>query len=289
MRAAAADSASPQNEESEKEQMGGFIGFLVFLGIISCGGYLIAKRQATNTPFKRSMNRAAEIWNRADFKTRAALLEKAGISPDHPSFRILMGSTWAQLDLNVSALLAVSFSPKKPAPRTYTDAGFALTVKLVSSLKLRGWDQGRPILNQEEAEAIQAGLKSLKGMANEAGGGPVVFRPDVSEEIQRRFGADALKTFADNEWKYRGELPATWKHIVSTYLKAWAMKLDPWVLIELSELLAKASYIGEAKEAAEIVEDLFPAYAPRYFAGAATTSEATNVIVATARELIQRL
>ena len=67
------------------------------------------------------------------------------------------------------------------------------------------------------------------------------------------------------------------------------MGLNPIVLIELSDLLALASYKLEAKEAAEIVVNFFPDYAQRFFAGADVDNRVTNQLVVSAREAIQRL
>lgn len=185
-------------------------------------------------------------------------------------------------------ILAVSSRRKKTA-MSYTVAGVALTYKLISSLSLGGWNQGVPVFTEIESEAIQARLDSFQQTANAEGGGEVVFHPDAAEKIQRQFGAEALKRLADDEWKFSDNLPVTWREIVSTYLKAWAMNLDPMVLVELSELLALASYKAEAKEAAEIVVNLFPDYAPRFFAGADAGNEVTDSVIASAREALQSL
>lgn len=171
----------------------------------------------------------------------------------------------------------------------YPDAGVAFTYKLISSLDLGGWNQGIPLFTQVESQAIQARLDGLQQMANAEGGGEVVFHPDAVERIQRQFGAEALKALADDEWKFSDSLPSTWKEVVSTYLKAWAMNLDPMVLVEVSELLSSTSYKSEAREAAEIVINSFPDYAPRFFAGADAGNEITNRVVASARQAIQRL
>jgi hypothetical protein len=144
------------------------------------------------------------------------------------------------------------------------------------------------VFTQVESAAIQSSLESFQRMANAESGGNVVFHPDAAEKIHRQFGAEALKSLAGDEWKFSDSLPPTWKEIVSTYLKAWAMNLDPMVLIELSELLASASYKAEAREAAEIVIKSFPDYAPRFFAGADASNEVTNRVVASAREAIDR-
>ncbi|MGD0445309.1 MAG: hypothetical protein ABSA39_15340 [Edaphobacter sp.] len=189
----------------------------------------------------------------------------------------------------VAVIVIALPSRKKGRVKPYTDAGVALTNRLISSLNLTGWNQGIPIFTQIESEAIESRLGGFQQMANAEVGGEVVFHPDAAEKIQRQFGAEALKTLADNGWKFSDNLPSTWREIVSTYLKAWAMNLDPMVLVELSELLALASYKVEAKEAAEIVVNLFPDYAPRFFAGADVGNKVTSQVVASAREVIHRL
>ena len=65
-----------------------------------------------------------------------------------------------------------------------------------------------------------------------------MFHPDAVGPIQRQLGAEPLKSLADFEWKYCDSLPATWKGVVSTYLKAWAMNLASLVLIDLAEALS---------------------------------------------------
>jgi hypothetical protein len=189
----------------------------------------------------------------------------------------------------VAVIVIALSSRKRGRVKPYTDAGVALTYRLISSLNLTGWNQGIPIFTQIESEAIESRLGGFQRMANAEGGGEVVFHPDAAEKIQRQFGAEALKTLADGEWKFSDSLPSTWREIVSTYLKAWAMNLDPMALVELSELLALASYKVEAREAAEIVVNLFPDYAPRFFAAADVGNKVTSQVVASAREAIQRL
>jgi hypothetical protein len=192
--------------------------------------------------------------------------------------------------LVLAAVIVISFSStRRSRQRRYPDAGVALTYKLISALNLTGWKDGIPEFTLLESEAIQSELSNFHQMANSETGGEVVFHPNVVDEIQRKSGADALKALADDEWKFSDTLPSAWREIVSTYLKAWAMGLNPIVLIELSDLLALASYKLEAKEAAEIVVNFFPDYAQRFFAGADVDNRVTNQLVVSAREAIQRL
>jgi hypothetical protein len=96
--------------------MSGFLGFVVFLAVIFVAGYYMAKKEANSTPLKRSFNRAALLWNQADPKHRAMMLESIGVFEHSPAFAVYLASTWAQLDLNMCALLAATFDAIRAAP-----------------------------------------------------------------------------------------------------------------------------------------------------------------------------
>jgi hypothetical protein len=97
------------------------------------------------------------------------------------------------------------------------------------------------------------------------------FHPELLESMQRTFGSEALRRLAGpglgSGWELDAICPVDWKTRVSTYLKAWAMSLDPDALLEIAQLLALAGYNSEGRQAAAIVAAWFPGYAPRYFAG----------------------
>ena len=96
--------------------MSGFFVFVIVLALILIGGYFKAKREANSTPLRRSFNRAASNWNQADPKHRARMLESVGVFEHSPSFAVYLTSTWAQLDLNLCALLAATMDASRDSP-----------------------------------------------------------------------------------------------------------------------------------------------------------------------------
>lgn len=172
-------------------------------------------------------------------------------------------------------------SPKKP----YVEAGTHVTLRLVQSLSLQGWENGLPSYTQDEMEAINHKLDMFQRMANEKMGGTAVFHPEVAEEIQRRFAAEGLEDLAGLGWKFTAKdtVPEDWKLRVSTYLKAWACKLNPQTFLDMAEMLNRAGYKTEAREAWEVVL-LFPSYASRYFGS--DNRELTNQIVDEAKQAL---
>lgn len=138
--------------------MGGFLGFLVFLAVILIAGYFKAKKDANSTPLKRSLNRAALLWNQADPKHRAMMLESIGVFEHSQSFAVYLASTWAQLDLNMRALLAATFDAIRAAPTPPVEI-FAQPTRRNPAL-----DE----LKQLPQTAITAGLiAAMPGLASE--------------------------------------------------------------------------------------------------------------------------
>jgi hypothetical protein len=171
---------------------------------------------------------------------------------------------------------------KKP----YVDAGVELTHKLVSKLALEGWSGGLPQYTAEETEAINLNLGHFQRTANESAGTEVVFHPEFMTTIQRRLIAEGLEKLADGVWLFSDhELPEDWKSRISTYLKAWAGKLNPDVLLKTARLLALAGYKSEAKETLQVVL-LFPSYANKYFGGSSTSAETAEMLVQDAQKLL---
>lgn len=116
------------------------------------------------------------------------------------------------------------------------------------------------------------------------------FHPEIAEPMQRMFGADALRHLAGpsiGSWEPDDVCPSDWKERVSTYLKAWAMNLDPDAMLDMARLLALAGHKEEARQAAAIVAQRFPSYAPRFYSG--SKPELVASITARARELMDEI
>jgi hypothetical protein len=181
------------------------------------------------------------------------------------------------------------FGAKKP-PQPYVDAGMGLLHNLIQILRLEGWENLLPVYSPAESEVIEAELASFQRMANEQMGGNAVFHPEIIEEIQRPLIATALQDYAARDWRFteQKELPGDWKLRVSAYLKAWAGGLNPNCLIEMAEMLVKAGYKTEAKNALEVVL-LFPSYAHNFFGGSDRSEALANDIVNQTKEKLQTL
>lgn len=172
-------------------------------------------------------------------------------------------------------LLKALFGPATPPAKPYVDEGLALTKRLIGLLNLPDWASGTPTFTKREIEAIDRELNSFQRMADgearKDGHSQMLFHPEVIGTMQRTFGGEALRRLAgpglDIGWDIDGDCPEDWRTRVSTYLKAWAMKLDPDALLEMAQLLALAGYKSEGREAARIVADRFAAYSPRFFVG----------------------
>ena len=187
------------------------------------------------------------------------------------------------------------FGPAAPPARPYVDEGVALTKKLIGLLNLREWASGTPEYTKEEWEAIERELNSFQRMADgnavKDGQSQMLFHSEIVDNMQRNLGGEALCRLAGtgwvtvSGWEIGGECPEDWRMRVSTYLKAWAMKLDPDALLQMAQLLALAGYKSEGREAAKIVADRFPAYSPRFFGGA-KNSELVESITERARDVI---
>jgi hypothetical protein len=162
----------------------------------------------------------------------------------------------------------------------YVQAGINLTHWLVGSLGLKGWERDSrgllvPTYAPPEVRAIQTRLSGLQSMADDLAAGEARYRPEVANEVQRWFIAEALHDLAGCSWKYDGRpasektrLSEDWRERISTYLKAWACGLDPRVLLDMAALLANAGYKGEAGQALQVVL-LSPSYAEELWGSAA--------------------
>ncbi len=177
------------------------------------------------------------------------------------------------------------FGKEKGQP--YVDAGTALTFKLPRSLNLPDWNDGLPNYTQEEIAAIDRRLSQFQQMANCELRGEVKFHPDLVPELQRRLAGEALAEFARNKLILQSEdTPTDWRPLASTFLKAWASRLDPFTLLELGDLLAKVGYKSEAREVLQVVL-LFPTYAHTLWGK--NDDELLGNIVNEANETLQNL
>lgn len=163
-------------------------------------------------------------------------------------------------------ILGKLFGSHKAHPEPYVDAGIQLIHNIVERLSLPGWGVG-PFLDpkhtSEEIHAIEKSLSSAEGVPPEGLMAQAASSPEAADVLRHTFVASALRELA-GRWRFStdGGLPEDWRDCVSTYLKAWACDLMPMELLDMAELLAKAGYKGEAKQALEVVL-LFPSYTPR--------------------------
>ena len=186
--------------------------------------------------------------------------------------------------------LSKLFRTNKCPPKPYVDAGVQLMHKLIQSLNLDGWQNLLPVYSREEIGAIDSGMSNFQNIANDVLGGEARFHPEAIELIQRQQIAQALEDLAGEGWRFtdKSELPKDWKGRVSTYLKAWASRLNPICLTEIADILTRAGYKTEARDVLEVVL-LFPTYAHVFYGGAENTSENTGRIVSDAQQALQNL
>jgi hypothetical protein len=185
-------------------------------------------------------------------------------------------------------LLGKLFGTKKHRSQPYVDWGMQFTLSLIGTFGLRDWQDGLPNYSNEETAEIERALANFQSIADRELGGKALFHPDAVSEIQQPLIAGALEELAGRNWKWADCLPDNWKEICSTYLKAWACNLNPSALLDLAELLSKAGYKGEAKEALQAIL-FFPTYARTYFAGDARADEISDTFVARAQQALASL
>ena len=177
----------------------------------------------------------------------------------------------------------MGFLGKLFGTQNYVDSGVQLTLKIVESLSLTGWQT----YTHEETDAINGKLSGLKRSFNEYAGGEVDFH-EAAEGIQRMFIAEALHELAGkgllHKRTYRRE---DWKDRVSTYLKAWVCNFDAPVFLDMAELLAEAGYKDEARQALQVVL-LFPSYALKKW-GSRPDDLLVRSIVEDAQEALENL
>jgi hypothetical protein len=156
------------------------------------------------------------------------------------------------------SLFSELFGKGKSQP--YVDAGTALTFTLCRSLNLPDWNNGLPDYTPEEIAAIDRELSRFQHIADSELGGKAAFHPDVAPKLVRLWAGEALAEFARAQLFQSDETPKDWKPIASTFLKAWASRLDPRTLLELADLLTKVGCKNEANQVLQVVL-LFPTYA----------------------------
>lgn len=175
---------------------------------------------------------------------------------------------------------------KQLADTVYQDAGMKLIADLISSLELPGWGADLlPVYTSEEITAIDRGLEQFQKLANQELGGSepgiATFHPDAAPQIQRTIASQSLNSYADLAWQFSDHLPANWKLVASTYLKAWASNLEPQSLQRVGELLLKADCKAAAKKAFNVIL-LFPHYAKNLYGN--DSRDLTDRIVETAKQ-----
>lgn len=176
------------------------------------------------------------------------------------------------------------FGKEKSQP--YVDAGMSLIFKLARSLSLTDWNEGLPNYSPEELAVINHRLSEFQKMADTELQGETTFHPEALQKIQRTLAGESLIEYAGEQWKFEDDVPANWKNLVSTYLKAWASCLYPQALLELGELLVKVGCRNEAKEVFQIVL-LFPTYAETMWGK--NDDELLDSIISSAKEALQDL
>jgi hypothetical protein len=183
------------------------------------------------------------------------------------------------------SLLGKLFGKDKGQP--YVDAGTALAFRLPRFLNLPDWHEGLPEYTPEEIAAIDRRLSQFQKIANSELGGAAAFHPDVIPKLQRMLAGEALTKFAREKLLSLSEdIPTDWKPIASSFLKAWVSSLDPLILLELGDLLAKTGYSNEAKDVLQVVL-LFPTYAETLWGE--TNAELLERIVSEAKEALRDL
>jgi hypothetical protein len=141
---------------------------------------------------------------------------------------------------------------KQAQTKSYVEAGFRLTYKLVDSLNLEDW---AGTLSSYTAKEVRAVKQSRAVVQKEFA--DVRFHPEASEQIAEQYRSQAAKALCDlagEGWAFTRKeiLPPDWKQRVSTYLKSWAADLSPFSMHEVAELLILAGYNSEAKEAWQV-------------------------------------
>jgi hypothetical protein len=195
------------------------------------------------------------------------------------------------------SLFSKLFGKEKSQP--YVDAGTALTFKLSHSLNLPDWNEGLPNYTQEEVAAIDRTFTQFQKLADNQSGGEAYFHPDVIPEIRKKLAGDALFELARSGLMrckpafFSNEIPANWKPIVSTFLKAWCSNLSPTVLIELANFLTNVGCKNEAKEVLQVLLQ-FPTYAKTHWGKRdddwdKADDELLDSIVSEAKENLQKL
>ncbi|MGB8475946.1 MAG: hypothetical protein WCE61_17840 [Candidatus Acidiferrum sp.] len=186
-------------------------------------------------------------------------------------------------------LLRRFFGSGKRKEKPYLDGGMHLLAKLVEVLQLDDWPKLIPQYTEAEQQAIVKQLQDFQQIANEVVGGQATFHPEIIESLRRVQVAQGLQNLAAAGWIFGGEsdVPEDWKALISTYLKAWASGLDPLCLMEMADLLARAGYQAEARNAFKVVL-LFPTYAQEFYGGH-DASDTVNRIMSDARARLQRM
>lgn len=150
------------------------------------------------------------------------------------------------------------FGGSEPKTISYFDAFFGLAMSLSRSIPLPEWATGTPeSYNQREAESVDFARSRLRYATASR------FVEEPLEKLLGEIGlinlARELRAESYEDWGE--ELPVeSLEPIVSTYLKAWLCKSNPFVLLELAGVLVQAGRTAEAGEAVKVALK-FPTHA----------------------------
>jgi hypothetical protein len=151
---------------------------------------------------------------------------------------------------------ANDISQKNTSP--YFDAVFDLIKHLEQQIPLAEWQNGIPSYTELETKAIEDSLDDYNNVSEwlikNYGSSGATLNPIIMDAIKMTLGAERLKRLADG-WKQKGDIlfeadktdiPDQWKCVISTYLKVWMMSLNPFDILDVADLLARAGRPSDA-------------------------------------------
>jgi hypothetical protein len=152
----------------------------------------------------------------------------------------------------------------EPPGESYVERADSLIRHLVEQIPLLDWQNGPPNYTEREIGAINSEFsdfeRTAKGVADEYGGREILVHKDYKERVHRMLAEQGLRGLGDEGWKFSDDIPECWGENISAYLKAWMCGLNPMILLDVAELLARAGKISEASEAIAAAQH-FPEYA----------------------------
>ena len=264
-----------------------FLALCIIVALL-VGGILYLKHKGQKDPFARLVRSVRIHWDGNLGEDRNRQLIQAGIDSE-PTRYSLLGRRWRELPgdiqsalikLRIAADLATTATPPSdedprgkearvdqrshPAPESqtvpYFDAVRHLTMRLSRSIPLEEWATGIPEkYTFRELERIEFVTSQLPGEA------PSRYVAEPLKNLVREIAlielAGELKVEAYEELGDEISWPSEiLEAVVSAYLKAWLCNSNPFVLLELADLLAANKYSPEAEEAIQAALK-FPEYA----------------------------